>query len=81
MVVGFAEDSSNTAAVVIAVFLVLAALLLVALWVAAFVSVLRQDRLTGGGKLLWLVVIIAFPFLGSIGWFAFGRTARLVNRL
>ena len=49
------------------------------LWVAAIISVARDSRLTGGGKLLWIAVVLGFPFLGSIGWFAGGRKARLVK--
>ncbi|MCS7475902.1 PLD nuclease N-terminal domain-containing protein [Umezawaea endophytica] len=49
------------------------------LWVAAIVSVARDPRLTGGGKLLWIAVVLGFPFLGSIGWFAGGRRAQLVR--
>ncbi|NUT49798.1 MAG: PLDc_N domain-containing protein [Saccharothrix sp.] len=56
-----------------------AALAALVLWITAIVSVLRNRRLTGGGKLLWIAVVLAYPLLGSIGWFAGGRTARLVN--
>lgn len=49
------------------------------LWVAAIISVARDSRLTGGGKLLWIAVVLGFPFLGSIGWFAGGRRAQLVK--
>ncbi|MEU6153696.1 PLDc N-terminal domain-containing protein [Actinosynnema sp. NPDC047251] len=79
MITVFAQDTADSTSVTIAVFLLFISLLLVALWVAAFISVMRQDRLTGGGKLLWIVVIIGFPFLGSLGWFLFGRGAQLVK--
>lgn len=79
MITVLAQDASDSTSVTIAVFLGVVALLLVALWVAAFVSVMRHDRLTGGGKFLWIVVILGFPFLGCLGWFVFGRTARLVK--
>jgi hypothetical protein len=49
------------------------------LWVIAAISILRNDRLTGGGKFLWFVVIIGFPILGCLGWFIFGRNAQLVK--
>jgi hypothetical protein len=71
-----ASDASNVGIVVAAVVLGLAQLIL---WIVAAVSIVRNDRLTGGGKLLWFVVIIAFPFLGCLGWFLFGRNAALVK--
>ncbi len=51
------------------------------LWIAAAISILRNDRLTGGGKFVWFAVITGFPFLGSLGWFFFGRKAQLVKTL
>ncbi|MEU4802738.1 PLD nuclease N-terminal domain-containing protein [Actinosynnema sp. NPDC023587] len=79
MIMVLAQDNADSTSVTIAVFLLFLALLHVALWVAAFISVMRQDRLTGGGKFLWIVVIFGFPFLGSLGWFIFGRNAQLVK--
>ncbi|WP_433269636.1 PLD nuclease N-terminal domain-containing protein [Actinosynnema sp. CS-041913] len=73
------QETSDSVGVSVAVFLAFLALLQLALWIAAIVSVLRSQRLTGGGKFLWIVVIVGFPFLGSLGWFIFGRTARLVK--
>lgn len=26
-----------------------------------------------GKKAIWIVLVLLFPFLGSIGWFLFGR--------
>jgi Phospholipase_D-nuclease N-terminal len=74
----FAQESDSVG-VVVGVLLILVSLALVVLWVAAIVSVLRNPRLTGGGKFLWVVVVLAFPFLGSLGWFVFGKDARLVK--
>lgn len=49
----------------------------IALAVTAVVSIAGSYRLTGGGKALWIVMIIAFPFLGSIVWFIWGRKTPL----
>ncbi len=49
------------------------------LWIITAISILRTERLTGGGKFLWFAVIIGFPFLGCLGWFIFGRNAQLVR--
>ena len=65
--------------VVIVALATIAALAQIILWIAAAVSILRSVRYTGGGKFLWFIVIIAFPFLGCLGWFLFGRTAQLVK--
>jgi heme/copper-type cytochrome/quinol oxidase subunit 4 len=70
------SDTSNAVVVVIAAILGLAQIIL---WIAAAISILRSDRFTGGGKFLWFVVIIGFPFLGCLGWFFLGRNAQLVK--
>jgi hypothetical protein len=44
----------------------------VAFVVGALVSVLRS-RLPGGMKLVWCVLVVVAPFLGSLLWFAIGR--------
>lgn len=49
----------------------------VVLFVAALISILGSRRYTGGGKFLWLVVVFFAPFLGPLGWFIAGRTARI----
>jgi RsiW-degrading membrane proteinase PrsW (M82 family) len=79
MVTLIAQESDNAVSVVFMIVLAAIALALIVLWVAAIVSVLRSNRLTGGGKTLWIVVILAFPFLGSLAWFIFGRDAQLVK--
>jgi hypothetical protein len=75
-----AQDSDNGVSVIVTILAIIFALALLALWISAIVSIARNDRLTGGGKFLWIVVTIGFPLLGSIGWFAFGKRAQLVKR-
>jgi len=53
--------------------LVVIGVALFVLFIAALVSVLRSRVLTGGGKVLWILVVFAFPFLGPLGWFIWGR--------
>jgi hypothetical protein len=48
-----------------------------ALVVAALWSIWSSRRLSGAGRLLWTVVVFAFPLLGSCAWFFWGRDARL----
>lgn len=45
----------------------------VVLFVRALLSVLRSPH-SGGMKLVWCVVILAAPFLGSLAWFVIGRS-------
>lgn len=51
-------------------FAVLAAMAV--LFIAALVSVLGSP-LTGGMKLVWIVIAFVAPVLGSLAWFVFGR--------
>ncbi|RZS34696.1 phospholipase D-like protein [Herbihabitans rhizosphaerae] len=72
-------DGSDAGVAVIVVIAVILGLIQLILWIAAAISILCHDRLTGGGKFLWFVVIIGFSFLGCLGWFFFGRSAQLVK--
>ena len=76
----FLADSMDAGDVVLIAIGTIVVLAQIILWIAAAISILRSDRYTGGGKFLWFVVIIAFPFLGCLGWFVFGRSAQLVKQ-
>jgi hypothetical protein len=52
---------------------VIGSLALLALFVTAAVSVLRSQRLTGTGKLVWVLGLLFFPVLGPLAWFFIGR--------
>jgi hypothetical protein len=41
----------------------------IAVWLLVAVRVARRDDLGLGGKLLWLVVILVFPFVGLLIYF------------
>lgn len=62
------------------VFAGFAALVAIAAFVVvALVQIVRRPFVAPLLRLLWVVVVIAFPVLGTIAWFAFGdRTAREV---
>lgn len=47
------------------------------LFIAALVSILGSRRYTGGGKFLWLVVVLLAPLFGALGWFIAGRRAQI----
>ncbi|MBN9177558.1 MAG: PLDc_N domain-containing protein [Microbacterium sp.] len=54
---------------VLIVLLVLGAL---ALWIGAFVSI-GASKVRGGEKAIWVLVVLLFPFVGSIAWLLIGR--------
>ena len=74
-----AADSTNGPGVAVIIMGVIFGVVQIILWIAAAISILRNRRFTGGGKFLWFVVIIGFPFLGCLGWFFLGRNAQLVK--
>ena len=43
----------------------------------ALLSILRSDRLTGTGKVIWIVVCFCFPLVGPIVWFIAGKSTAL----
>lgn len=61
--------------VVLPVLLLLGALGLVctAFWIFMLVHAIRNDRLKGTQRLLWVASVWFLPFLGSIFYFFFGR--------
>jgi hypothetical protein len=46
---------------------------LVWLLVAAIVSIARSPGLSSTARVIWILVCLVFPFLGSIIWFLVGR--------
>ncbi|NLU84324.1 hypothetical protein HCA44_16235 [Rhodococcus sp. HNM0569] len=55
------------------VALALVGIALVVLFVAALVSVVRSDNYRAGGKAVWILLVLAFPFLGPVVWFVWGK--------
>jgi hypothetical protein len=47
----------------------------VVLFVAALVSILRSPNYSVAGRAVWIFVVLAFPFLGPLVWFVWGRTS------
>lgn len=44
--------------------------------IAAIISIINSTNYTSGLKALWVLAVLAFPFLGSVIWFAVGRHSR-----
>lgn len=45
------------------------------LFVAAVIGIVRSHHLTGPAQALWVLVVLAFPVIGSLLWFLIGRRA------
>lgn len=43
------------------------------LFIAAVVSIIRSPNYTVAGRAVWIFVVLAFPFLGPLVWFIWGR--------
>ncbi|HTQ40802.1 MAG TPA: PLD nuclease N-terminal domain-containing protein [Pirellulales bacterium] len=48
-------------------------LLCLILWIVALVDCLKNSRLQGTEKLIWVLVIIFLPLLGSLLYFIIGK--------
>lgn len=44
--------------------------------IAAIISIINSTNYTSGLKALWVLAVLAFPFLGSVIWFVVGRNSR-----
>lgn len=68
-----AENSSSALGLGLLIVFAAVGIGLFVLFITALISVLASRVLTGGGKVLWLLVVFAFPFLGPLCWFIWGR--------
>jgi hypothetical protein len=46
------------------------------LWVIALIDILRSE-FHGNDKIVWVLVVIFFPFFGSILYFIIGRSRKI----
>ena len=53
--------------------LIVPVLFTVILYIYCLVHCIRNGRLTGNSKLLWLIIILIAPFIGSLIYLAIGR--------
>jgi len=51
-------------------------LIIAFLWLIALIDILRSD-FQGNDKVVWVVIVIFFPFLGSILYFLIGRSRKI----
>ncbi|WP_460560127.1 PLD nuclease N-terminal domain-containing protein [Ferruginibacter profundus] len=55
-------------------------LLILLFWLSALVNVLKSDFKDSVTKLIWVVVIIFLPMLGSLLFLFIGRVQRITNK-
>ncbi len=48
----------------------------VILFIAALISVARNDRYFAGGTVIWVLIVLALPILGPVLWFLIGRKSQ-----
>ncbi|MEL4183556.1 PLDc N-terminal domain-containing protein [Corynebacterium bovis] len=51
----------------------------IGLIIAAIVSIASSNTLAVGGKAVWILLIFAFPLLGAIVWFIWGRSGKFTK--
>ncbi|HEY2720685.1 MAG TPA: PLDc N-terminal domain-containing protein [Chitinophagaceae bacterium] len=55
---------------------ILIALCVFLLWIVALVDILKNE-FRGNDKIVWVIVVIFFPILGSILYFLIGRSSKI----
>lgn len=53
---------------------------LLALFIITVISVIRNQNLTSGGKVVWILLAFNLRIIGAILWFAWGRNAQLTKQ-
>ena len=48
-------------------------ILQLALQIAALIDLYKRPNVTGGNKIVWLLIILLFAVLGSLAYLIFGR--------
>lgn len=69
----------SVVSIIAAVAAAAAAIGLVVLFVAALISVLTNRKLATGGKVVWVLLVLAFPVLGAALWFLWGRDGQFTK--
>jgi len=61
------------------VFFGLMWLVVAVLWLVALVDILKSEFKDGLTKVIWLILVIFLPFMGSILYFFIGRDQKIRN--
>jgi predicted transporter len=57
------------------ILIIVVVALFLALWIGAVVDVVRRQDMSGGSKALWILGMLALPFIG-LGVYTLARAAR-----
>lgn len=52
-------------------------LLMLGLWIAAIIDIVRSNFTDNNQKLVWILIVILVPLIGTILYFALGRSGRV----
>ncbi|ASR35526.1 hypothetical protein BAY61_11555 [Prauserella marina] len=74
-----ADGDGNVGGWVLGIVLILVALAALLFFIAAVVSIIRSTNYASGGKAIWILAVLAFPFIGSLFWFVWGRNSTFQN--
>lgn len=68
-----ADGGSKGLPIALLILFGLIALALLVLYVAAVLSIVQSNRLSGAGKAMWIVACLILQFFGPLAWFGWGR--------
>ncbi|MFB8280898.1 PLD nuclease N-terminal domain-containing protein [Nocardia colli] len=72
-----ASTAETAGSIAFGVFAVAVAIGAIALFIAGVVSALRSSNYAAAGKAIWVLLMLAFPFLGPVVWFIWGRNSTI----
>ena len=55
------------------------ALLCLGLWIWALLDIVKSDFKDQNGKLIWCLLVIFLPFIGTILYFAIGKDQKVIK--
>lgn len=59
--------------IVVFIFILLPSIL----WIIALIDILKSDFKDSNGKIIWLLLVIFLPVIGSILYFAIGKSQKI----
>lgn len=61
----------------IKLFVLVTVVAMFALWIAAIVDIVRSNFADSNQKLVWIVIVVLVPFIGTILYFTLGATGKV----
>jgi hypothetical protein len=59
--------------IIVLFFIIMIGLASTILWIWAIIDLVRNENLDSNAKIIWVIVIVIFPFVGSIVYLVAGR--------